>query len=158
VPRKLLSLISISNNMFFDKKLLSKEEEARLIKAIELAEKQTSGEIRVHIEKDSKEEAVSACVAKFHELNMQNTKQRNAILFYLAYKSKSFAVWGDEGIHEIVKDEFWKNITDRAIEHFKQGDYIAGLEKSIELCGEQLKQHFPLQHDDTDELPNQISY
>ncbi len=144
--------------MFFDKKLLSKEEEDRLIKAIELAEKQTSGEIRVHIEKESKEEAVTACVAKFHELEMQNTKQRNAILFYLAYKSKSFAVWGDEGIHEIVKDEFWKSITDSAIEHFRESDYITGLEKAIGLCGEQLKQHFPLQHDDKDELPNQISY
>ncbi len=144
--------------MFFDKKLLSKEEEARLIKAIELAEQQTSGEIRVHIEKESREEAVTACVAKFHQLNMQHTKQRNAILFYLAYQSKSFAVWGDEGIHEVVPDGFWKTITDCAIEYFKQGDYITGLEKSIELCGEQLKQHFPLQHDDTDELPNEISY
>lgn len=144
--------------MFFDKKLLSKEEEARLIKAIELAEKQTSGEIRVHIEKESKEEAVTACVARFHELNMQETKQRNAILFYLAYKSKSFAVWGDEGIHEVVADGFWKNITDKAIDHFRQGDYITGLEQAIALCGEQLKQHFPLQDDDKNELPNQISY
>jgi uncharacterized membrane protein len=144
--------------MFFDKKLLSADEEARLLQAIGLAEKQTSGEIRVHIEKKSSEDAVTACVAKFHELNMQNTKQRNGILFYLAYKSKSFAVWGDEGIHEMVKDEFWKNITDRAIEHFKQGDYITGLERSIELCGEKLKLHFPLQDDDKDELSNQISY
>ena len=94
----------------------------------------------------------------FHQLNMQNTKQRNGVLFYLAYHSKSFAVWGDEGIHEIVKDEFWKSITDCAIDYFKKGDYITGLEKSIELCGEKLKQHFPLQDDDKNELPNQISY
>lgn len=144
--------------MFFDKKLLSTEEETRLLKAIELAEHQTSGEIRVHIEKKSKEDAVTACVAMFHKLNMQNTKQRNGVLFYLAYSSKSFAVWGDEGIHEIVKDEFWKTITDQAIEYFKKGDYITGLEKSIELCGEKLKEHFPLQDDDKNELPNQISY
>ena len=138
--------------------MLSKEEEARLIQAIELAEKQTSGEIRVHIERESTEEAVVACEAIFHKLNMQQTKQRNGILFYLAYKSRSFAVWGDEGIHERVKDEFWKSITDCAVGYFKNGDYITGLEKAIELCGEQLKQHFPLPDNDKNELPNQISY
>ena len=144
--------------MFFDKKPLSNEEEERLIQAIQLAEKQTSGEIRVHVEKSSTEDAITACVARFHELNMHNTRDRNAILFYLAYKSKSFAVWGDEGIHEIVKDEFWKNITDCAIGYFKQGDYITGLEKSIALCGEKLKHHFPLRDDDKNELSNKISY
>lgn len=144
--------------MLFDKKPLSPEEEARLIKAIERAEKNTSGEIRIHIERTSSEDAVTACVAKFNQLRMHQTKQRNAILFYLAYKSKSFAVWGDEAIHEIVKDEFWKNLTDCAIEHFKQGNYITGLEKSIELCGEQLRHHFPFRDDDRNELPNAISY
>lgn len=144
--------------MFFDKKLLSEEEEARLVKAIQLAEQQTSGEIRVHIEKKSTEEAITACVAMFHKLNMQKTKERNAILFYLAYRSKSFAVWGDEGIHEVVQDGFWKNITESAIGCFRQGDYIGGLETAIGLCGQQLKQHFPLQDDDKNELPNDISY
>lgn len=129
-----------------------------MVKAIGLAEQQTSGEIRVHIEKESKEEAVSACVAMFHKLNMNQTRQRNAILLYLAYKSKSFAVWGDEGIHEVVGDEFWKGITESAIHHFSQGDYITGLEEAIARCGEQLKHHFPRQEDDVNELPNDISY
>ncbi len=144
--------------MFFKKKLLSKEEEARLIKAIELAELKTSGEIRVHIESDNKEDVVTACEKMFHTLNMQNTEHRNGILFYLAFNTKSFAVWGDEGIHAKVKDEFWKSITDIAISYFKKGDYISGLEKSIELCGEKLVAHFPLQDNDRNELPNQISY
>ncbi len=144
--------------MIFGKKLLSKTEEERLVKAIDLAEQQTSGEIRVHIEHESKEEPINACVAMFRKLNMQQTKQRNAILFYLAIKSKSFAVWGDEGIHEVVGDLFWKEITDEAINCFQRGDYITGLEMAIGLCGEKLKAHFPLQNDDRNELPNDISY
>jgi uncharacterized membrane protein len=144
--------------MFFKKKLFSSTEEARLIKAIQLAELQTSGEIRVHIEKACKQNVLEACKAKFAELNMHQTKYRNGILFYLAINSKSFAVWGDEGIHTKVTDEFWKSITDCSISYFKQNDLITGLEKSIELCGEKLKLHFPLEADDKNELSNEISY
>lgn len=144
--------------MLFKKSLLSKEEESRLIKAIEASELKTSGEIRVHIEKEITDSAVTACENQFYKLNMQNTIDRNGILFFLAYQSKAFAVWGDEGIHAKVQDEFWKSITDMAIGYFKNGDYITGLEKAIQLCGEKLVAHFPLQNDDKDELPNQISY
>lgn len=144
--------------MLFNKKLLSTEEETRLIKAIHTAELKTSGEIRVHIEKNNKEDAITACEKQFYKLNMQNTKDKNGILFYLAHQTKSFAVWGDEGIHAKVRDEFWNSITAMAIPYFKQGDYITGLEKSIAVCGEKLMEYFPLQKDDKDELPNQISY
>jgi uncharacterized membrane protein len=89
---------------------------------------------------------------------MQQTKDRNGILFYLAINSKSFAVWGDEGIHQKVNDEFWKSITDCAIGYFKQNDYVSGIEKAVELCGEKLKLYFPIETDDKNELSNTISY
>ena len=144
--------------MFFKKKLLSSSDETRLIKAIQLAELQTSGEIRVHIEKTTNGDPLEECKKKFTELNMHQTKDRNGILFYLAINSKSFAVWGDEGIHQKVNDEFWKSITDCYIIYFKQNDFITGLEKSVEVCGEKLKLYFPLATDDKNELPNEISY
>ena len=144
--------------MFFKKKLLSSSDETRLIKAIQLAELQTSGEIRVHIEKTTNGDPLEECKKKFTELNMHQTKDRNGILFYLAINSKSFAVWGDEGIHQKVNDEFWKSITDCSISYFKQNDFITGLEKSVEVCGEKLKLYFPLATDDKNELPNEISY
>lgn len=144
--------------MFFKKKLITPEQEERLIKAIQLAELQTSGEVRVHVEKTCKGDALDACKKQFAKLNMHQTKDRNGILFYLAINSKSFAVWGDEGIHQKVSDEFWKSITDCAIGYFKQDQLITGIEKAVELCGEKLKQHFPLQADDKNELSNEISY
>lgn len=144
--------------MFFKKKLISSSDEARLLKAIQFAELQTSGEIRIHLEKTCKGDALEECKKKFTELNMHQTKDRNGILFYLAINSKSFAVWGDEGIHQKVSDEFWKSITDCAISYFKQNDLMTGIEKSVELCGEKLKLYFPLQADDKNELSNDISY
>lgn len=144
--------------MFSKKPLVSKSDEARLIKVIQLAELKTSGEIRVHIEKTCKGDIVDACKKKFETLKMYETKDRNAILFFLAVESKSFAVWGDEGIHQKVSDEFWKSITDSAIGYFKQNDLISGLEKSVEMCGEKLKLYFPIETDDKNELSNEISY
>ena len=144
--------------MFFKKRLLSAADDARLIKAIQLAESKTSGEIRVHIEKTCKGDALEECKKQFTKLNMHQTKDRNGILFFLAINSKSFAVWGDEGIHQKVSDEFWKSISDCAIGYFKQNDYVTGIEKAVELCGEKLQLHFPLESDDKNELSNTISY
>ena len=144
--------------MFFKKRLLSTTDDARLIKAIQLAESKTSGEIRVHIEKTCKGDALEQCKKQFTKLNMHQTKDRNGILFFLAIDSKSFAVWGDEGIHQKVSDEFWKSISDCAISYFKQNDYVTGIEKAVELCGEKLKLYFPIEADDKNELSNTISY
>ena len=144
--------------MLFKKRLISKTDETRLINAIQAAELKTSGEIRVHIEKACKTDALEECKKHFGKLNMQQTKDRNGILFYLAINSKSFAVWGDEGIHQKVNDEFWKSITDCAISYFKQNDYVSGIEKAVELCGEKLKLYFPIETDDKNELSNTISY
>lgn len=144
--------------MFFKKRLVSAADEIRLIKAIQLAELKTSGEVRIHIEKTCKGDALEECKKQFAKLNMHQTKDRNGILFFLAINSKSFAVWGDEGIHQKVNDEFWKSITDCAIGYFKQNDLITGIEKAVELCGEKLKLHFPIETDDKNELPNNISY
>lgn len=144
--------------MFSKKPLVSKSDEARLIKAIQMAELKTSGEIRVHIEKTCAGDVIEVCKKKFEDLKMFETKDRNAILFFLAVESKSFAVWGDQGIHQKVSDEFWKSITDCAIGYFKQNDLMTGLEKSVEMCGEKLKLHFPIETDDKNELSNEISY
>ena len=144
--------------MLFKKKLLSSIDEARLIEAIQSAESKTSGEVRVHIEETCDGDAVEECKKLFEKLNMHQTKDRNGILFFLAIKSKSFAVWGDEGIHKNVSDEFWESITACAISNFKQHDLITGLEKAVEMCGEKLQLYFPLEHNDKDELTNDISY
>ena len=144
--------------MFFRKKLLSPIEEQRLMKAIKDAELMTSGEIRIHIEAICKGDPLDACKKKFEQLQMHQTKDRNGILFYLALKSKSFAVWGDEGIHQKVNDEFWTSITDCALTHFKNGDFLVGMETVVKLCGEKLKHYFPIQSDDKNELSNDISY
>ncbi len=144
--------------MLFKKKPLSKPDEQRLIAAIQTAEQQTSGEIRVHFDTDKVDSALDRAKQIFAKLKMHETELRNGILFYVNLKQKQFAVWGDEGINKNVPENFWDNVKDTAISNFKDGKTIDGLEKCILMSGEQLKKYFPLAEGDKNELKNDISY
>jgi len=142
----------------FRKKPLSASEEQRLVKAIQIAEQQTSGEIRVHFDRDKVDSALEKAQLIFGKLKMHETQLRNGILFYVNLKQQQFAVWGDEGINKSVPDNFWDEIKNTAIANFKEDKIIDGLEKCILMCGDQLKKYFPLQDGDKNELNNDISY
>ncbi|NOY47942.1 MAG: TPM domain-containing protein [Chlorobi bacterium] len=136
---------------------LSTEEEQDIIEAIQNAEKNTSGEIRVHVEQSSKTDAYKRAMEVFHDLKMDNTKLRNGVLIYVAVADKTFAIYGDEGINTVVADNFWKTTRDTIQQHFKSGNFKQGLVEGIKEAGAQLKTYFPWQQDDTNELSNEIS-
>ena len=136
---------------------LTQAEEQEIVVAIGKAEKNTSGEIRVHIEKETSIAAIDRAVEVFQSLEMENTRERNGVIIYVAVKSKQFAIYGDKGINEKVSDDFWDCTKDVIAKHFQNGDFKQGLIEGILNAGEQLKKHFPYQDDDTDELSNEIS-
>ena len=136
---------------------LTKAEEQEVIAAIGVAEKNTSGEIRVHIEKETSMAAIERAMEVFRNLNMENTLERNGVIIYVAVKSKQFAIYGDKGINEKVADDFWDSTKDVMQNHFKNGNFKQGLIDGILKAGEQLKTHFPYQDNDKDELSNEIS-
>ena len=103
---------------------LTTEEEQESIKAIRIAEKNTSGEIRVHIEKTSKIDAFDRALEVFHYLKMDNTKQQNGVLIYVAVEDKTFVIYGDKGINDIVTNTFWDSTKDVIQSHFKKGNFI----------------------------------
>lgn len=136
---------------------LTKAEETEIVEAIRLAEKNTSGEIRVHLEKKTSIAPIERAVEVFHELQMDQTQLRNGVIIYVAVKSKQFAIYGDKGINDVVPEDFWNSTKDIMLEHFKNGRNKQALVDGIEHAGEQLKKHFPFQSDDSNELSNEIS-
>ena len=136
----------------------SKEEQQKIVAAIKEAELNTSGEIRVHIENHCKEEALERAAEVFYDLKMNRTAARNGILFYLAVKDHKFAVIGDEGINKKVEHDFWNDIKDQMIFNFKENKFADGLVAGILKCGERLKEYFPYQSDDVNELSDEISF
>ena len=140
------------------KEFLGKENETLITKAIEKAEHQTSGEIRVHVESKCKGEVLDRAAWLFKKLKMHETKDRNGVLIYLSINDRKFAIIGDAGINKVVPEGFWNDIKEMMIDHFKKGGFAFGLVEGIEKTGEHLKQYFPWQVDDVNELPDEISY
>ncbi|KIA87513.1 TPM domain-containing protein [Flavobacterium sp. AED] len=136
---------------------LTQEEESAIVEAIRVAEKNTSGEIRVHIEKTTSEVPFDRALEVFHELKMNETQLQNGVLIYLAVADKKFVICGDKGINDLVADDFWDTTKEVMKNHFKNGNFKQGLIDGILMTGEQLKKHFPWSADDTNELSNEIS-
>lgn len=140
-------------------KFLTKEQEESIVSAISEAEKETSGEIRVHIEKNCKaESALERAKEVFAELKMHETELRNGVIVYVAWKDKKVAIWGDEGIHQEVGQQFWEKELELILKFFKEGDFETGLSEVVLQIGQKLKEFFPYQKDDINELSNEISY
>jgi uncharacterized membrane protein len=127
-------------------------------KAIENAELNTSGEIRVHLESKCKIEPKERAIEVFEKLKMHETALRNGVLFYLAVEDKKFAIIGDKGINEQVGDQFWDEVKELMLLEFKREQFSVGLCQGIEMTGFKLKAHFPHQKDDVNELTNDISF
>jgi uncharacterized membrane protein len=136
---------------------LSKEEEQEIVEAIRMAEENTSGEIRVHIEKTTSKVPFDRALEVFYELRMNETQLQNGVLFYFAIEDKNFAICGDKGINDVVADDFWDCTKDKMIEQFKAGNFKQGIVDGILNAGEQLKKNFPWSEGDTNELTNEIS-
>jgi uncharacterized membrane protein len=140
------------------KNFFTPEQQADILKAVQQAELNTSGEIRVHIENECDGDVLNRSVYLFKKLGMANTEQHNGVLFYLAVEHRKFAVLGDAGIDAVVPENFWDDVKIIMLNNFKEGRFTEGLTKAIELAGELLKKHFPYQKDDKNELPDDVSF
>ncbi|WP_140484987.1 TPM domain-containing protein [Flavobacterium sp. GSA192] len=136
---------------------LTKEEEQEIVEAIRIAEKNTSGEIRVHIERTTSMDTYDRAKEIFHELKMDETELKNGVLIYLAVDDHNFVICGDKGINDVVEADFWNCTRDAMVTQFKQHKFKQGLVDGILRAGEQLKKYFPWQEGDSNELSNEIS-
>ncbi len=137
---------------------LTKQEEEEIVEAIRKAEKATSGEIRVHIEKTHGDKDIfERSMEVFHLLKMDNTKEENGVLIYVAVEDRDFVIYGDKGINEVVPTNFWESTKDAIVAQFKSGNFKQGLIDGILKAGQELQYHFPWSEGGTNELSNTIS-
>lgn len=148
-------------NLFKRRKPIFAEQEiAKLKLAIAAAEKSTSGEIRVYIESRCRYvEATDRAAELFLELKMQETVARNGVLIYLATEDRQLAIWGDQGVHERLGNEYWQQRIEEMLNSIKQLDYLSGITYCIEQVGNALSTHFPYQRaTDQNELSDEILF
>jgi uncharacterized membrane protein len=127
---------------------IPKLDHARVVAAIGAAERLTSGEIRVLIARHKAADPVASAQGQFGRLGLANSPQRNGVLIFVAPRSRSFAVIGDQGVHARCGDAFWAELAAAMSVHFRRGDFTEGLVHGIERAGELLAAHFPRSPDD----------
>lgn len=140
------------------KDFFTKEQREDIRQAVLNAELDTSGEIKVHIETNGKGDVLDRAAFIFDKMGMQKTEKRNGVLFYLAVKNRRFAVMGDKGINAVVPEDFWDDLKNLLLNHFREERFTEGLIEGISMVGTKLKEHFPYQTDDVNELSDNISF
>ena len=136
----------------------SGKEKKQILAAVREAEKNTSGEIRVHLAYKTRGPVFGHAQKVFQKIGMTKTAERNGVLIFLATKDKKFAVLGDAGINEKVPKGFWNDVVQIMQEHFSQNEFAEGISEAVLRVGEKLKAYFPHQANDKNELPDGISY
>ena len=138
---------------------LSNTEMASLVEAIKQAENQSTGEIRVHIDSTSVDNNAKVAFDVFKKLGMDQTKERNAVLFHVNFEKKYLTIIGDKGIHEKVHQKFWNDLHDKITLSFSEGKYYQGLHDAILETGMELKNFFPIKDgENPNELSNEITF
>jgi len=153
----LLWLFFIIQELMEVEQFLNDQQEQEVINAIRQAEKNTSGEIRVHFEKSLDQDALKRAQEVFFQLEMDKTMYKNGVLFYVAVDDHKFAIIGDEGIDKVVPDDFWESIRDEVINEFIKKNPSKGLVLGILHAGEKLKEYFPYGDKHENELSDEIS-
>jgi len=139
------------------REFLSRLEHDRIIQAIRQAESKTSGEIRVLIQRGKvNSDPFVEARKKFHRLRMHKTRERNAVLIFVAPRVHKFAVIGDQGIHEKCGDQFWQRIVKKMRTHFQNAKFSDALIEAVEEIGDALASDFPRTRDDKNELPDDL--
>ena len=138
------------------KEFLDNLDQDRIVKAIQSAEEQTSGEIRVHVQPKSGSDIRQFAERTFERLGMTKTALRNGVLLFIASEENRFAILGDRGIDQKVPPGFWDEIAAKLTIRFKNAEFTDGIVEAISAAGEHLKKYFPRATDDVNELPNQI--
>jgi uncharacterized membrane protein len=138
------------------KDFLQKLEHDRIVGAIAEAEKKTSGEIRVFVQHGKVEDPVAAARKQFERLGMTATRERNAILIFVAPRLQNFAVLGDRGIHERCGDAFWERLVEKMREYFSAENFTDAIIHAIHETANLLSQYFPRRPDDRNELPDAV--
>src|SRR6476620_10083193 len=147
-------------SLFKRKEFFTDEEKQSIVDAVRIAEQRTSGEVRVFVESRCRYvNAIDRAVEIFENLQMQRTELRNATLVYVAIKDRQLAVFGDEGIHQKVGNEYWAHEVVKMINAFNRDNIAEGIRQCVLNIGEALAMHFPYDKGtDKNELPDDIVF
>lgn len=143
------------------KPLLSAADQQQIVAAVQEAERNTSGEIRVYMEsRCAYVDSMDRARELFFKLQMDKTINHNAVLVYIALTDRQMALYGDEGIYRKTGgDPYWLQELQLLRRFFQEGRIAEGIATCVLHIGLSLSEHFPYDSKtDKNELPDDIVF
>ena len=139
---------------------LSEDDLDLIANAISEAERETSGELRVHIVPRLLpfENARKRAIREFFRLGVDRTTDGSGVLLFLAVRSHRFEIVADQTINGKVGEEAWNEIALEITSHIRENGIGDGLQHGVRRIGSFLSRHFPIQPDDVNELPDEVTF
>ena len=88
---------------------------------------------------------------------MHNTRERNAVLIFVAPRMHQFAVIGDQAIHQKCGDTLWQSVVGKMRDHFRNERFSDAIVDAIHDVGAVLAEHFPRRGSDANEVPGRVA-
>ncbi len=140
------------------KHFLTAEESEQVSRAITEAESRTSAEFKLLIVRHCIDDLRRKAARLFRKHGLDKTAQRNAVMIMIVTTNRELLIYGDQGIHQHVQDDYWNSVRDQIIEGFKAGQHGHALQQAIIAIGNTLAEHFPIQPGDINEIPDEVAY
>ncbi|MCK5189418.1 MAG: hypothetical protein KAR12_05130 [Methylococcales bacterium] len=106
--------------------------------------------------KEMREEVGRKALEAFHQFRIRGTQGATGVLIYVSLYEHNVRVLGDEAISEKLKQQDWDDVCNLVVEGMKSKQPAEKLVEAIEICGQLLAEHFPIEEDDQNELPNKL--
>ena len=106
--------------------------------------------------REMQEEVEEAAVTSFYLNGLHRTRDLTGIIIYVSVFERSVQILADKGINDKVNPEVWDKVIAMITQGIRAGRPGEALCQGVKRCGELIIEHFPVKHDDTDELPNLI--
>ncbi len=106
--------------------------------------------------KEAEEEVREAAVTAFFSEKLYKTKDENGILLFISVFERKVWILADSGINARIDTDRWQGIVEIITAGIKDGRHADSLCEAIREVGDILKEHFPIQPDDINELRNLI--
>ena len=112
-------------------KFLTNDELHRINSKIAAAEQMTSAEIKLVIVKHCLTSIKRKAHKIFKKYNLDQTAQRNCVLILVVTTNRQLLIYGGQGIHEKVGQDFWQEIEKHITAKFRENKMGDGLSASM---------------------------
>ncbi|MCD4651414.1 MAG: hypothetical protein K8S56_06475 [Candidatus Cloacimonetes bacterium] len=93
----------------------------------------------------------------FVESGTHTTRDNTGILIFISILERRVELLADTGINSKIAPEEWQSIVTNIIDGIHQKHFVEKLEVSIGKCGELLRQHFPADESNPNELNDAVT-